>query len=90
MCATTYRLQIDETYRLNGEWRNEDFLAEDLAVAAYNAQRRGFASIVVKVEGVSSLLTDSTGRKYIKGSPFYEFPHVPHISILDGREIETT
>ena len=33
---------------------------------------------------------DAEGRKYIKGSPFYNFPHVPHISILDGKEIETT
>lgn len=85
-----YIVSIDETYRLNGERSKIEFDNESDAILAYNNSRRGFASIVVEKENSKNILTDSNGRKYIKGSPFYTFPHVPHVSILDGKEIETT
>lgn len=86
----TYILSIDETYRLNGERFTLIFDNELDAIEAYNNSRRGFASIVIEEANIKKILTDSNGRKYIKGSPFYTFPHVPHVSILDGKEIETT
>jgi hypothetical protein len=85
-----YIVNFDETYRLNGERSFQVFDNEEDAVAAYQKQHRGFASILVESEGIKKLLLDEDGRKYIKGSPFYYFPHVPHTSILDGKEIETT
>ena len=85
-----YNLLIDETYRLNGERSSLIFNNKEDAIKAYKDQRRGFASIIFDNGGKKELLSDEAGRKYIKGSPFYYFPHVPHTSIIDGREIETT
>jgi len=87
---TKYILRIDETYRLNGERKVEEYLDKQEVIDAYNLQRKGFASILVDEGGSKKVLIDDNGRKYVKGSPFYNFPHVPHISILDGKEIETT
>lgn len=92
-----YLLQIDETYRYEGTRSTKEFSddAEQEAIEAYHNQRRGMVSllkIVDKPDGgkSKSLHLDENGRKYIKGSPFYDFPHVPHRSIIDGQEIPTT
>ena len=87
---TTYILDIDETYRLNGEYSRTTFTDKDEAICAYRAQRRGFTTLTVDDGDKRRVLLDTDGRKYAKGSPFYSFPHVPHTSILDGKEIETT
>jgi predicted P-loop ATPase len=86
-----YHLYQDETYRLNGERKYLTFDTLDEAVNAYMEQRKGMACITVEDEmGKRSILKDKDGRKYVKGSPFYEFPHVPHISKYTGKEIPTT
>ena len=86
-----YIVTIDETYRLNGDRNDFVFDKKEEAVSLYEEQRKGFASIVEEDgSGNKSILKDIDGRKYIKGSPFYNFPHVPHKSIIDGKEIETT
>lgn len=85
-----YVVCIDQTYKLNGERKEVSFDNETDAVDLYTETRFGFVSITKKTENKKSILLDESGRKYIKGSPFYIFPHVPHISIIDGREIETT
>lgn len=84
---------IDETYRYGGERSEKTFEdnQEEQAVEAYHASRRGMASLLkLGEDGSKRLHTDETGRKYIKGSPFYDFPHVPHRSVVDGQEIPST
>ena len=86
-----YFLYTDETYRLNGDREYLEFNNEKEAVDLYLKQHRGMACITVEFDnGKKEILKDKDGRKYIKGSPFYDFPHVPHISKYTGLEIPTT
>ena len=86
-----YIVEIDETYRINGERTFKEFEVESDAINCYTEQRRGMVNILVVDDSCSTyLLQDKDGRKYIKGSPFYGFPHVPHISKIDGKEIPST
>ena len=86
-----YLLYIDETYRLDGQRTEQIFDSREEAVSAYMSQRKGMVNITeIGDDGKRKILQDEAGRKYMKGSPFYNFPHIPHISILDGKEIPTT
>jgi len=86
-----YHLYQDETYRLNGERKESTFTDKEIAISEYMGQRKGMACIYQEDDnGKRSILKDEEGRKYIKGSPFYDFPHVPHISKYTGKEIPTT
>ena len=86
-----YLLYIDETYRLDGQRTEQIFDSREEAISAYLSQRKGMVNItVIDDSGRRKVLQDENGKKYMKGSPFYNFPHIPHISILDGKEIPTT
>lgn len=88
-----YLLEVDETYRYEGTRSFYEFGddQEQEAIEAYHKHRRGMVNLLkVDENGRKSLHEDENGRKYIKGSPFYNFPHVPHRSIIDGQEIPTT
>jgi len=91
----SYLLEVDETYRINGTRSFYEYEDEQEAIESYHAHRRGMVNILKIItysDGTKSkkLHQDEDGRKYIKGSPFYGFPHVPHRSAIDGTEIPTT
>lgn len=90
-----YVLEVDETYRINGTRSFYEFTDESLAIAAYHESNRGMVNLRVTTTSedgkeTTRLLQDTELRKYVKGSPFYKFPHVPHISKIDGAEIPST
>jgi len=86
-----YLLYIDETYRLNGDRTYQEIDSKEEAIEKYMNQSKGMVSITeIGEDGIRRILQDDQGRKYIKGSPFYNFPHVPHISKYTGMEIPTT
>ncbi|MNB91991.1 hypothetical protein D3C81_521350 [compost metagenome] len=93
-----YVLEIDETYRLNGTRNFVKFNytpeGKEEAINAYNSHYRGMLNLCsIDVDDNTGkvisqkLVQDENGRKYIKGSPFYNFPHVGHKSKIDGTEI---
>lgn len=90
-----YLLEVDETYKVDGTRTFYKFENEQEAIDAYHSHWRGMLNICVIFKDDSGnerkkLLEDENGRKYIKGSPFYNFPHVPHRSKIDGKEILST
>lgn len=90
-----FLLEVDETYKVNGTRTFYEFDDEAEAVEAYHSHWRGMINLCTQTPGadgeaIKRLHTDENGRKYIKGSPFYNFPHVPHRSKIDGSEIPTT
>lgn len=86
-----YILEVDETYKIDGQRSFFTFTDRNEAIARYHSHWRGMVNLRQKDEtGRQSLAVDEDGRKYIKGSPFYNFPHVPHKSKIDGKEIPST
>lgn len=85
-----YLLEVDETYKVDGTRTFFEFESEEKAVEAYHSHWRGMVNLC-RIDGDHKFLaSDAEGRKYIKGSPFYDFPHVPHRSKVDGSEIPLT
>jgi len=88
----TFLLTVDERYRRGGKLRQQTFNwdEEDKAIEAYDDAWRGMVTLtVVETDEDYNILrepylhTDKEGRKYIKGSPFYNFPTVPRVSKIE-------
>lgn len=88
-----YLLEIDETYRIDGKRTFITFESneKEQAIKSYHDHNRGMVNLCeVYSDEKKRLLKDEDGRRYVKGSPFYDFPHVPHRSKIDGSEIPST
>ncbi|MGC5327121.1 hypothetical protein [Brevibacillus sp. SYSU BS000544] len=83
-----YVLEVDETYRHNGKRKRYLFEVqdEDKAIEAYENAWRGMVTLsIVEMDDEYNIVkqylhTDTSGNKYIKGSPYYHFPTVPRIA----------
>lgn len=85
-------LTIDEQYRKGGKKRMKtfDWDEQEKAAEAYDDAWRGMVTLcVVEHDEEGNILrepylhVDSQGRKYIKGSPFYNFPTVPRVPKIE-------